>query len=96
MRRGGGGFWPICIGVHGHSSTSPDKAIPGVSRENRDGWQLCAALSSFTGSDAKVEYLKSLGFDVVYNYKTMSSLEDALQESCPDGVDMFFDNVSMP
>ena len=67
-----------------------------MSRENRDGWQLCAALSGFAGSDAKVEYLKSLGFDGVYNYKTMSSLEDALQESCPDGVDMFFDNVSMP
>ena len=94
MRRGE--FWPICIGVHGHSFTSPDKEIPGVSRENRGGWQLCAALSGFTGSDAKVEYLKSLGFDGVYNYKTMSSLEDALQESCPDGVDMFFDNVSMP
>ena len=45
--------------------------------------------------DAKVEYLKSLGFDVVYN-KTMSTLEDALRESCRDGVNMFFDNVSMP
>ena len=49
--------------------------------------------SGFAGSDAKVKYLKSLGFDVAYNYKTIS-VEDALQESCPNGVDMFYDNVS--
>lgn len=47
----------------------------------------------FAGTDAKVEYLKSLNFDAAYNYKTMSSLNDALKESCPGGVDVFFDNV---
>jgi len=50
--------------------------------------------TGFAGSDAKLEYLKSLGFDVVYNYKTMSSLKEALAEACPNGVDLFFDNVS--
>ena len=49
----------------------------------------------FTGSDAKVDYVKSLGFDAVYNYKTISSLEDTLKEACPNGVDVFFDNVSV-
>ena len=48
----------------------------------------------FAGSDEKVEYLKSIGFDAAFNYKTVSSLEDALKEGCPDGVDVFFDNVS--
>ena len=47
----------------------------------------------FAGSDDKVAYLKSLGFDTAYNYKTVSSLADALKEGCPNGVDVFFDNV---
>ena len=51
--------------------------------------------SGFAGSDAKVEYLKSIGFDAAYNYKTISSIEDALKEGCPKGVDMFYDNVSL-
>ena len=47
----------------------------------------------FAGSDEKVEYLKSIGFDAAYNYKTVSSLSDAIAEGCPKGVDVFFDNV---
>ena len=50
--------------------------------------------SGFAGSDAKVEYLKSIGFDAAYNYKTISSIDDALKESCPNGIDTFFDNVN--
>ena len=49
----------------------------------------------FAGSDEKVAYLKTLGFDAAYNYKTVSSLTDALKEGCPNGVDVFFDNVSV-
>lgn len=48
----------------------------------------------FAGSDAKVKYLRELGFDAAYNYKTITSLEDTLKEACPKGIDMFFDNVS--
>ena len=48
----------------------------------------------FAGSDEKVAYLKSLGFDAAYNYKTVTSITDTLKESCPNGVDCFFDNVS--
>ena len=47
----------------------------------------------FAGSDEKVEYLKSIGFDAAYNYKTVPSLSDAITEGCPNGVDVFFDNV---
>ena len=50
----------------------------------------------FAGSDEKVAYLKSIGFDAAFNYKTVSSLSDALKEGCPNGVDCFFDNVSHP
>lgn len=47
----------------------------------------------FAGSDAKVEYLKSIGFDEAFNYKTIASLESTLKVSCPKGIDCFFDNV---
>ncbi|XP_022540601.2 prostaglandin reductase 1 isoform X2 [Astyanax mexicanus] len=45
------------------------------------------------GSDDKVSYLKELGFDQAFNYKTISSLEDALREAAPQGYDCYFDNV---
>ena len=49
----------------------------------------------FAGSDEKVEYLKSIGFDAAYNYKKVSSLSDAIAEGCPNGVDVFFDSVNL-
>ena len=51
--------------------------------------------SGFAGSDAKVDYLKTLGFDAAFNYKTIASLEQTLKEACPKGVDIFFDHVSV-
>ena len=48
----------------------------------------------FAGSDKKVEYLQSLGFDEAYNYKTIKSLSETLKNACPKGIDCFFDNVS--
>ncbi|XP_023329715.1 prostaglandin reductase 1 isoform X2 [Eurytemora carolleeae] len=46
----------------------------------------------FTGSDEKVKTLKDIGFDYAFNYKKIS-VEDALKESAPQGVDCYFDNV---
>uniref|UniRef100_A0A0A9YWR2 Prostaglandin reductase 1 n=1 Tax=Lygus hesperus TaxID=30085 RepID=A0A0A9YWR2_LYGHE len=46
----------------------------------------------FAGADDKVEWLKELGFDYAYNYKKIS-VKDALKESAPKGVDVYFDNV---
>ncbi|XP_076998002.1 prostaglandin reductase 1 [Tamandua tetradactyla] len=45
------------------------------------------------GSDKKVAYLKKLGFDVVFNYKTVKSLEETLKNAAPEGYDCYFDNV---
>uniref|UniRef100_A0A2K6TBY2 Prostaglandin reductase 1 n=1 Tax=Saimiri boliviensis boliviensis TaxID=39432 RepID=A0A2K6TBY2_SAIBB len=45
------------------------------------------------GSDEKVAYLQELGFDVVFNYKTVKSLEETLKKASPDGYDCYFDNV---
>ncbi|KAF6211813.1 hypothetical protein GE061_012328 [Apolygus lucorum] len=46
----------------------------------------------FAGTDSKVEWLKELGFDYAYNYKKIS-IKEALKESAPCGVDVYFDNV---
>lgn len=46
------------------------------------------------GSDAKVAYLKELGFDEAFNYKTVGSLDEALKKASPEGYDCFFENVS--
>ncbi|KAM6473153.1 prostaglandin reductase 1 isoform 1-T3 [Liasis olivaceus] len=45
------------------------------------------------GSSKKVAYLKELGFDKAFNYKTVGSLDQALREASPNGYDCYFDNV---
>ncbi|KAM6972079.1 prostaglandin reductase 1-like [Aplochiton taeniatus] len=45
------------------------------------------------GTDDKVQYLKELGFDCAFNYKTVPSLEEALKKAAPDGYDCYFENV---
>jgi NADPH-dependent curcumin reductase CurA len=45
------------------------------------------------GSDEKNRYLhEELGVDAVINYKT-DDIRQAVQEACPKGVDIYFDNV---
>lgn len=47
------------------------------------------------GSDEKVELLKSrMNFDEGINYKTTDDMSAAVAEACPDGVDVYFDNVA--
>jgi NADPH:quinone reductase len=46
------------------------------------------------GSDQKVAWLRDeLGFDAAFNYKTTHGYAAKLQELCPNGVDVYFDNV---
>lgn len=46
------------------------------------------------GSDAKIGWLvDELGFDAAINYKKAGDLAEALGERCPDGIDLYFDNV---
>ncbi len=49
------------------------------------------------GTDEKVEMLRSrFGFDEAINYNTTTNMKLAIQEACPDGVDIYFDNVGGP
>jgi len=46
------------------------------------------------GSEKKIAYLEDdLGLDKGINYKTTDDMTAAIAEVCPDGVDVFFDNV---
>jgi len=46
------------------------------------------------GTDEKIALLKSeFGFDEAINYKTTENMTEAITEVCPDGVDVYFDNV---
>jgi len=44
------------------------------------------------GSAEKLEYLKSIGYDAVFNYKE-TSVADGLKTCAPNGIDVYFDNV---
>ena len=49
------------------------------------------------GSDDKVDHLVGeLGFDAAFNYKTSEDYLRKLKELCPDGIDVYFDNVGGP
>lgn len=46
------------------------------------------------GSDEKCEYLRSeFDFDMAINYNTTKNMRKALAAACPQGVDVYFDNV---
>jgi NADPH-dependent curcumin reductase CurA len=46
------------------------------------------------GSDEKCRMLTSdYGFDAAINYKTTKNMRKAIAAACPDGVDVYFDNV---
>ncbi|HKS90305.1 MAG TPA: NADP-dependent oxidoreductase [Tepidiformaceae bacterium] len=52
----------------------------------------CRVVGS-AGSDEKVAWLRDeLGFDAAFNYK-VESPEDALARLCPEGIDVYFENV---
>ena len=52
----------------------------------------CRAVG-IAGSDEKCSWIRDdLGFDAAVNYKT-ADLGPALDEACPDGIDVYFDNV---
>jgi len=45
------------------------------------------------GGSGKCDWCRSLGADVMIDYKTDGSLAKKLQEAAPQGIDVYFDNV---
>ena len=55
---------------------------------------LGCRVTGITGSDDKVTFLKdTLHFDDAINYKAAHNLRKALMKACPQGIDIYFDNV---
>jgi hypothetical protein len=53
----------------------------------------CRVVGS-AGSDDKVDFVLSLGYDAAFNYRTVpGGIEAELARLCPDGIDVYFDNV---
>jgi len=49
------------------------------------------------GSDEKIAYLTDeLGYDAGFNYKTTENFGKSIRNVCPEGVDVYFDNVGGP
>jgi len=56
----------------------------------------CRAVG-IAGSDEKVRYLtEELGLDAGINYRKTENLRRALKDACPNGIDIYFDNVGGP
>ncbi|KAJ1954519.1 hypothetical protein EC988_002390 [Linderina pennispora] len=45
------------------------------------------------GSNDKIEFVKTLGADAAFNYKTCGNFEHAIHQAAPEGIDIYFDNV---
>lgn len=60
--------------------------------------RLCGARAvGSAGSAAKVRHVvDTLGFDACFDYKSVASPDIALHEMCPDGIDVYFENVGGP
>src|SRR5215471_10844939 len=56
----------------------------------------CRAIG-VAGSNEKVQFItRELGFDGGFNYKEADNYAGALKSLCPNGVDVYFDNVGGP
>ena len=56
----------------------------------------CRVVGS-AGTDEKCHYLETeLGFDATVNYRTAGDLTAALRQVCPEGIDIYYDNVGGP
>ncbi|MBN2156050.1 MAG: NADP-dependent oxidoreductase [Candidatus Lokiarchaeota archaeon] len=53
----------------------------------------CTVIGS-AGSQKKVDWLlNKVGIDIAFNYKDVSNLRAELKKHCPNGIDLYFDNV---
>lgn len=55
-----------------------------------------ARIIGIAGSDEKLAWCRSIGFDETINYKTEPDLRGALAKLAPGGVNVFFDNTGGP
>jgi NADPH-dependent curcumin reductase CurA len=55
--------------------------------------ESCTVVGIAGGAEKCERLTEELGFDGAIDYKATADRESAIAEACPDGVDVFFDNV---
>lgn len=56
-----------------------------------------ATVIGITSSDAKIKFItEEMGFDAGINYKAVNDMSAAIKRACPNGVDIYYDNVGGP
>ncbi|XP_043285871.1 prostaglandin reductase 1-like [Venturia canescens] len=89
------GFLEICKPKPGETLVVSGAAGAVGSHVGQIAKTLGLKVIGIAGSDEKCEWLKKeLGFDVAINYKTQNIVKE-LKTAAPDGVDCYFDNVSV-
>ncbi|TIM79495.1 MAG: NADP-dependent oxidoreductase [Mesorhizobium sp.] len=48
------------------------------------------------GTDAKIEWCKSIGYRTGINHRTTENLADTIAAACPNGIDVFLDHTAGP
>ena len=89
------------IGLFKHGNLKPGQTVLVSSAGGSVGSTVCQIAKNLgckvyasTGSDEKVKWLKDeLNVDYAFNYKKVDNLVLHLKDVCPDGFDLYFDNV---
>ncbi|MEQ8510289.1 MAG: NADP-dependent oxidoreductase [Rhodospirillaceae bacterium] len=56
-----------------------------------------ATVIGITSSEEKISFLtEEMGFDAGLNYKAVNDIKAAVKRACPNGVDIYYDNVGGP
>lgn len=56
----------------------------------------CRVVGIVGSADKAKVALEQIGYDAVVNYRDAANLEQAIREACPEGVDVYYDNVGGP
>ncbi len=95
----GANGWTACLGVLEYGAAKPGEtfvvsAASGVTGAlaGQIAKQHGRRVLGITGSPEKGAWLRELGFDAAVD-RTTGDLGEALREACPDGIDVYFDNV---
>ena len=89
------------MGLFKHGNLKPGQTVLVSSAGGSVGSTVCQIAKNLgckvyasTGSDEKVKWLKDeLNVDYAFNYKKVDNLVLHLKDVCPDGFDLYFDNV---
>ena len=89
------------MGLFKHGNLKPGQTVLVSSAGGSVGSTVCQIAKNLgckvyasTGSDEKVKWLKDeLNVDYAFNYKKVDNLVLHLKDICPDGFDLYFDNV---